>query len=525
MSTAPRPLRVVVVGSGIAGLYTAALAARRPDTAVTLVTKGALEESNTWHAQGGITAVTAQGRAAGDSVDAHVADTLRAGAGMNDDAAVRLLCAAAGEEIATLDAWGVPFDRTADGYALGLEGAHSAARILHIGGDRTGTGLALSLIRQVRDLADAGHLELRQHTAVRSLLRSGGRVRGAVLQAAGGGTTGAEEIRADVVMLATGGAGQLFEATTNPAGATGDGAALAWAAGAVLTDLEFIQFHPTLLDPAATGGRSFMVSEAVRGEGAVLVDAAGRRFMPGCHPDAELAPRDVVSRAIYSRQRELAQQGLEPAVYLDATAVAAARGQDFLARRFPMIDATVRALGFDWTREPLPVVPAAHYWMGGVRTDLQARTSVPGLFAVGEVACTGVHGANRLASNSLLEGLVFARRAVEALDQYRTAPSFDALPLAFDAGGTVCSQAEIRALMSASAGVARDGAGLELAAKQLAEWTVAEDGCAGLLTVARLVVAAAAARRNSVGAHYRTDFEQAPAGRQRLSFINEQEQP
>jgi L-aspartate oxidase len=277
-----------------------------------------------------------------------------------------------------------------------------------------------------------------------------------------------------------------------------------------------------------------MVSEAVRGEGALLVDSAGKRFMPECHPDAELAPRDVVSRAIYRRQRELARQDLEPVVYLDATPIAAARGEDFLARRFPMIDATVRSLGLDWAREPLPVVPASHYWMGGVRTDLHARTSVPGLFAVGEVACTGVHGANRLASNSLLEGLVFARRAVEALDGHRTAPAFAAQPLVFDDGDAPCTRTDIQALMSASAGVARDGAGLELAAKQLAEWTAPgldsspaagrDNDSACLLTVARLVVAAAAARGNSVGAHYRTDFEQAPAGPGRLSFVKEQEQ-
>ncbi|NKX49731.1 L-aspartate oxidase [Arthrobacter deserti] len=524
-SRAPAPLRVVVAGAGIAGLYAAALAARRPATAVTLVAKGALEDSNTWHAQGGITAVTAQGRAAGDSAAAHAADTLRAGAGPNDDAAVRLLCTEAGRQIDTLAAWGVPFDRAADGYALGLEGAHSAARILHIGGDRTGAGIAQALIRTVRDLAAAGDLDLREHTAVRSLLRSGGHITGAVLETAGGEPA---ELRADVIVLATGGAGQLFEATTNPAGATGDGVALAWEAGAVLADLEFVQFHPTLLDPAAAGGRSFMISEAVRGEGALLVDAAGRRFMPGVHPDAELAPRDVVSRAICSRRRELAQQGLQPAVYLDATAVAAERGDGFLARRFPMIDATVRSLGFDWTREPLPVMPASHYWMGGVRTDLHARTSVPGLFAIGEVACTGAHGANRLASNSLLEGLVFGRRAVEASGRYRTAPSFDARPLAFEDGTGTCTRADIQSQVSASAGVVRDGAGLELAAKQLAEWTApgdSPDACASLLPVARLLVAAAAARRNSVGAHYRTDFEQAPAGRERLSFVKEQEQP
>ncbi|MCW2135129.1 L-aspartate oxidase [Arthrobacter sp. VKM Ac-2550] len=516
--------RIVVVGSGIAGLYAAALAAEDPDGhQVTLVTKGALAQSNTWFAQGGITAVTGQGEAAGDSVGAHVADTLRAGAEMNDDDAVRLLCAAAGAEIDTLLRWGVPFDRKGTLLALGLEGAHSAARILHAGGDRTGAAIAEVLINRVMSLAGAGRMELREHSFVTRLLESGGRITGVELFGAPDGDV-RTQLPADVVVLATGGAGQLYEATTNPDTATGDGVALAWAAGAVLTDLEFIQFHPTLLDPAAANGTAFMISEAVRGEGALLVDSTGHRFMPDYHPDAELAPRDVVSRAICRQRLLLGSRGEAPDVYLDATGISRVKGPDFLARRFPTIHHTVTALGLDWNTQPLPVVPASHYWMGGIRTDLDGRTSVPGLFAVGEAACAGVHGANRLASNSLLEGLVFARRAVRALAAGKT-PVFEALPLELSEGTTHCTRADLQQLVSSAAGVARDGATLELAAKQLGEWTVepadqagAED--ANLLATARLVVAAARARENSVGAHYRTDFEARPAGSGRLSFVN-----
>jgi L-aspartate oxidase len=537
MTAAPSAgsLRAVVVGSGIAGLYAAALAAERPGVEVTLLAKGALEMSNTWLAQGGITAVTAEGAAAGDSVQAHAADTFRAGVGMNDDDAVQLLCSAAAGEIAILRDWGVAFDLDGGRLALGLEGAHSAARILHAGGDSTGARIARVLVDRVRALADAGRLRIREHAFVQRLLLDGNRVTG-VEVFEGTRTTRSTEVAADVVILATGGAGQLFEATTNPASATGDGVALAWEAGAVLADLEFIQFHPTLLDPAATGGAAFMISEAVRGEGGLLVDASGRRFMAEYDERAELAPRDVVSRAICQQLRLLEGRGDEPRVYLDATGIAARRGPDFLARRFPTIDRTVKSLGFDWNTVPLPVVPASHYWMGGIRTDTSGRTSLPGLFAVGETACTGVHGANRLASNSLLEGLVFARRAVDALHAGSgSAPVFAAVPMELQDGTVECTPAQVRALMSEAAGVTRDAAGLELAAKQLRQWRApgsvsVESARAGagpaasehrnLLTNARLVVAAAAARRDSVGAHFRTDFSQPPAGADRLHFVN-----
>ncbi|WP_411373598.1 L-aspartate oxidase [Arthrobacter sp. MPF02] len=404
--------RLVVVGSGIAGLYAALLAADAGAEAV-LVSKGALDESNTWYAQGGISAVL-PAPAPGDTVAAHIADTLRAGAGHCNIAAVKMMCTEARQDIAGLRRFGVVFDAGHDGGpALGLEAAHSAPRILHAGGDATGARVAEALIRAVLAAQAEGKLTVLTNAHATALVRERGRVTG--VEYLRGGR--AERIGGDAVLLATGGAGQLFAQTTNPAVATADGLALAVRAGAAVADLEFFQFHPTCFVDTAAGSRAdhagpLLISEAVRGEGAILVDAGGRRFMRAYHPDAELAPRDVVSRSIALHLARLGDPNGH--VYLDARPIEEARGTGFLKRRFPTLTRKTRDAGIDWTREPVPVAPAAHYWMGGVATDLSGRTTVPGLYAAGEVACTGVQGANRLASNSLLEGLVFGRRAVEA---------------------------------------------------------------------------------------------------------------
>ncbi|HEY9356460.1 MAG TPA: FAD-dependent oxidoreductase, partial [Arthrobacter sp.] len=389
----PSPQRLVVVGSGIAGLYAALLAAEAGADVVVL-TKGALADSNTFYAQGGISAVLDE-PAPGDTVAVHIADTLAAGAGHCNYEAVRVLCTEARHDIAGLVRFGVRFDQDHDGGpALGLEAAHSAPRILHAGGDATGAGVVHALVSAVLSQQDAGKIRLIGHALATELMKSGDRVTG--VRYTHGGRNLA--LQGDAVLLATGGAGQLFAQTTNPAVATADGLALAWRAGAAVADLEFFQFHPTCLVPARTQAASdadpLLISEAVRGEGAVLLDSRGRRFMPEYHPDAELAPRDVVSRSIALHLAKLGDPNGH--VYLDATVIEAAKGSGFLARRFPTLSARTRAAGLDWTRELVPVAPAAHYWMGGVATDLHARTSVPGLYAAGEVACTGVQGANRL---------------------------------------------------------------------------------------------------------------------------------
>ncbi|AXJ11315.1 L-aspartate oxidase [Arthrobacter sp. PM3] len=563
--------RVVIVGSGIAGLYAALLAADAAggshdgDVEVVLLSKGTLEQSNTFYAQGGVSAVLAPGDAApGDSVAAHIADTLAAGAGLNDAEAVRILCTEAVRDIAGLSRYGVRFDTRPDGGpALGLEAAHSAPRILHAGGDATGACIARGLVaavleRAVLERSGRGRLRVETSAFVTGLLTDPlpgsaaqpgsmpARVTG-VEYLAGGRS---HLVRADAVLLATGGAGRLFARTSNPAVATADGVALAWRAGAAVRDLEFFQFHPTTLavEEVPGGPPALLISEAVRGEGAVLLDAAGHRFMPDYHPDAELAPRDVVSRSI---ALHLAATGAAPdsPVYLDARGIEAARGAGFLARRFPTITAATRAAGHDWTAEVVPVSPAAHYWMGGVSTDLWGRTTVPGLYAAGEVARTGAQGANRLASNSLLEGLVFGRRAVE--DFLRAAvhaPHWPAAapgdvhpgsllpaPATVPAGAHGAAADEVPfsrqalgRLMTAAAGVTRTGAGLDAAAARLARWSAdvgtgspAAGNPAGsdqaahedrnLLLAAGLLVAAARQRTRSVGAHYRADTHDAPA--------------
>ncbi|MEX5260879.1 L-aspartate oxidase [Kocuria sp. CPCC 205263] len=540
MSTNPAP-RVLVVGSGIAGL-TAALGAVGHGLDVTLLSKDALDETGTARAQGGIAAMTAALPAGQprDSEELHVQDTLAAGAGTCDDDAVRVLVRDSAAAIDELVARGVALDRAAgpdSPWLEGLEGAHSVPRILHAGGDATGREIQRALLAAALAAEAAGRLTVLRHTMLVDLvLGPGGRAAGALVLAGPGDRL--HELAADAVVLATGGAGQLYPHTTNPAVATGDGIAAALRAGAAVADLEFVQFHPTAL--AAPG--CFLVSEAVRGEGAVLRDSTGRRYLEDVHPRAELAPRDVVARE--NARRSLAQDGLP--VLLDCTALSpsgpGAHGggttAEFLARRFPTIDAALRAHGLDWSREPVPVTPAAHYLMGGVATDGLGRTTVPGLYAVGECAATGVHGANRLASNSLLEGAVFGARVADALqaDALRTdAPGtgravdgdterLDGSAVPAEGNTVPFDRGQFQDAMWAGAGVLRDRSRLEALARRLAGFRTpaglsrraVEDR--NLLTVGRAVTAAALHRTESRGAHFREDYPAPDPARARRTF-------
>ncbi|HSP51444.1 MAG TPA: L-aspartate oxidase [Cryobacterium sp.] len=514
--------RVVVVGSGLAGLI-AAVRATDAGHQVTLVTKAGLPDSNTRYAQGGIAAAMFPD----DSVESHVQDTLRAGAGLCDTVAVRVLCSEGPARVRDLIRFGVDFDRDESGVTRGLEAAHSRSRVLHAGGDATGAAIEAALVATVRERAarslqgGGARLRIREHTMLVDLTVLDGRVTGAVLL---GPDEQLRTIAADTVILATGGAGELFPHTTNPSLATGDGVAAAWRAGASVADLEFYQFHPTALAVPGTP----LVSEAVRGEGAVLRNAAGHRFMLDLHPDAELAPRDIVARGI---AREMAKQGGEP-VRLDATGL----GRELLERRFPTITAACRAAGLDWAEESIPVAPAAHYWMGGVLTDIWGRTSLPGLFAVGEVARTGAHGANRLASNSLLEAAVFADRAVRALRLPVRVPAGVSARVSTGSTGSTTGglgagvdRHALQQLMWECAGVLRSGEKLAAASVTLDDWATRETSPdstaalhmrvqayedANLLDLARVTVASALAREESRGAHHRSDF---PATRPELA--------
>ncbi|TFC94605.1 L-aspartate oxidase [Cryobacterium sinapicolor] len=516
--------RVLVVGSGLAGLI-AAVRATDAGHQVTLVTKAALPDSNTRWAQGGIAAAMFPD----DSVESHVQDTLRAGAGLCDPVAVRVLCSEGPARVRDLIRFGVDFDRDESGVTRGLEAAHSRSRVLHAGGDATGAAIEAALVATVRERATrslrgvGARLRIQEHTMLVDLTVQDGSATGAVIL---GPDEVLRTIIADTVILATGGAGELFPHTTNPSLATGDGVAAAWRAGASVADLEFYQFHPTALAVPGTP----LVSEAVRGEGAVLRNASGHRFMLGVHPDGELAPRDIVARGI---AREMAKQGGEP-VWLDATGL----GRELLERRFPTITAACRAAGLDWAVESIPVAPAAHYWMGGILTDIWGRTSLPGLFAVGEAARTGAHGANRLASNSLLEAAVFADRAVRALRLPRRMPAAGSGQASVSTGSTTVGSVStgstiggsstggvdrdaVQQLMWECAGVLRSGEKLAAASVTLAEWATRPtppDGTAplnmrvrayedaNLIDLARVTVASALAREESRGAHHRSDY-------------------
>ncbi|WP_280460781.1 L-aspartate oxidase [Nocardia carnea] len=423
---------LVVIGGGVAGL-TAARAASRLGLRVLILSKGGPSDTATQYAQGGIAVVAPQG----DSVDSHVADTLAAGGGLCDPAAVRSIVEAGPDAVAALTDLGAVFDLGRDGQiSRTREGGHSTRRIIHAGGDATGAEVQ-------RALSEAG-LPVLFGTAVLDVVTDESGVQGVVAVSG----RGPGIVHAPAVLLATGGLGQLYALSTNPAGATADGVALALWAGAAVADLEFLQFHPTVLYSPGGIGRQPLISEAVRGEGAVLVDSRGESVTAGVHPRGDLAPRDVVSRAIAARLRELGADH----VYLDA------RGIPDFAARFPTITTSCRVAGIDPRRDLIPVAPAAHYQCGGVVTDLHGRTGVPGLYAAGEVARTGLHGANRLASNSLLEGLVMGERAgLAALERLgepaqvsgRSVPERRALPRAL-----------VQRTMTEHASVVREGRGL-----------------------------------------------------------------
>jgi len=497
--TPPRP---VIVGTGIAGLWTAWRLASEGQAAI-LVTKETLADSASAWAQGGIAVALGPG----DSPSQHAADTLAASDGLADPEAVRILTSEGPDRIYELLALGARFDRGLDGrLRFGLEAAHTRARIIHAGGDRTGAALIGCLAQVVRQHP---MVELLEHTEVTSLLLDGGRVAGVMALAPG---RESRPIFSPAVVLATGGVGQLYAVTTNPKVATADGWALAHRAGAKLRDLEFLQFHPTALKLPGVNPAP-LVSEAVRGAGALLVDREGRRFALDADPRAELAPRDVVARAV-------AAADAAGGAWLDARQV------DDFPSRFPGITAMLARYGLDAARDLLPVAPALHYAMGGIQTDLEGRSSLAGLWAAGEVASTGVHGANRLASNSLLEGLVFADRTGRSVAATPApppaAPAADQTAPARDAGDDDrCEpvRSAMRETMTADVGVQRTEASLLHAEGELERLTQAAPPGAwrthNQLLVARLITQAARRRRESRGGHRRADYP--PAARKRES--------
>jgi L-aspartate oxidase len=482
----------LVIGGGVSGLFAALQAARRGP--VTLITKSALTVSNSAWAQGGVAAAVAPD----DLPRLHLEDTLRAGRGLCNEEAVKILTCEGPDRIREVEALGVEFERNGEGYDLGREGGHSRRRVLHADGTATGGHLVNVLTHRVRESSSICILE---YTAALELLHEDGQCSGVLMGSVKTGALGM--ILASRTILASGGPAGLFRRTTNPPTATGEGIGLAYRAGAEVMDMEFVQFHPTAL--YSEHGRSFLISEAVRGEGAHLLNAAGDRFMLRYHELGELAPRDVVSLAV---QREM-KAAKSDWVYLSLKHL----GGDFIRRRFPNIYDECLKQGLDITRDPIPVCPAAHYMVGGVRTDLHGHTSLIGLLACGEVAATGVHGANRLASNSLLECLVFAKRAVEsAAPRLHAAAHRLATPKQEwrppeESSGEFTRLAD---LLTNRAGLIRNQAGLCDARKELDELQKAAHGYSldwrNRLAVAGLIVEGALLRTESRGVHVREDY-------------------
>ncbi|HLL75620.1 MAG TPA: L-aspartate oxidase [Pyrinomonadaceae bacterium] len=512
----------VVVGTGVAGLR-AALEVAHAGARVVALTKERARESNTEYAQGGVAVALADD----DEAGLHEDDTLAAGAGLCDAEAVRVLVGEGQRYMRELIEWGAEFDSEGGRLLFTREAAHSRRRILHAGGDATGSEIMRALLtRAARD----PRIEFVPHAGAQELIvNADGACRG--VRYLDPVTRGPRSLRGRAVVLASGGAGQLYLHTTNPQVATGDGMAMAYHAGAELADMEFVQFHPTALN--VEGAPRFLLSEAMRGEGGVLRNAEGRRFMPRYHDRAELAPRDVVSRSIVAEMERTATR----TVFLDMTALAPA----FVRARFPKIYDTCLRFRIDITREPVPVSPAAHYCMGGVRTDLEGRTSLAGLYAAGEVACTGVHGANRLASNSLLEGLVFGARAGRAAalahandaliemegDDDAWGRSSDGDARAGEAAAVATGEVatavrkRVRRLMWERVGILRSRQSLERALREFDQISRAHlrAPSRNFLTVAATVARAALWREESRGGHFRVDFPARDDARFRVHSI------
>lgn len=500
----------IVIGSGIAGLYTAILASEIGK--VLILTKGSMEECNTKYAQGGIAAPIGKG----DSPELHFQDTIAVGGGLCDEEAVRIMVEEAADRIADLIKFGVVFDTIEGEIALARESAHSLPRILHAGGDATGEHIETTLSRICRSRAD---IDIYEHRLATEILIEKGKACG--VKAFNLITWKEEEYEGKFVVLATGGAGQLFKYTTNTAVATGDGVAIGYKAGAEIMDIEFFQFHPTAL--RLPGAPLFLITEAIRGEGGKLINKYGEAFMRNYSPDGDLAPRDIVARSIIAEMERTNSKE----VYLDVRHLPPQK----LIARFPRVYNFCLRHNLDITKSPIPVAPAAHYLIGGVRTNIWGETNIPGLFASGETACTGVHGANRLASNSLLEVLVFAKRIIQRVrageiskptpSEYRSLPQRKTLPL------PPPNLSQLQELMWEKVGIIRSRDSLEEAATILASWEEALSSITdpkfielkNMVLVGRIMAEAALLREESRGVHFRSDFPfPSPAWQRHIIF-------